>query len=208
MIDHRLTYELSKFIKLKGMSICFKGGGAPDPPTSDMPDTENRKYARETLYPMVESGMAGTGYGTPEFNALKKKTAYSGLDSAFAEGKSGFESQMARTLDPGDTRVKNYLSSTLNREYVTKKDDLKRGFRSEAVAEKDMSMGMAADLLGGEKRMTVSGSEMYNNALQQNMLNQQRYGTFGTNVASGIGAGAASLVGAYQIDQKYAQQTG
>ena len=49
---------------------------------------------------------------------------------------------------------------------------------------------------------------MYNQALQTDITRQQQMGTFGSNVASGIGSMAGSLASAYQIDQRYAQKAG
>ena len=40
-------------------------------------------------------------------------------------------------------------------------------------------------------RMSIGGGQMYNQALQQNFMNQQQYGTFGTNLYGGIGSGMA-----------------
>ena len=39
--------------------------------------------------------------------------------------------------------------------------------------------------------MGLSGGQAYNQALQTSMMNQQRVGNFGSNVASGAGAGLA-----------------
>ncbi len=179
---------------------CFKGGGSPDPPSSTMADTEIRKYARETLYPEVQEGLAGRGFGTTDFTQQRTGSLYAGLDKTFKTATSEFESQMARTLDPRDVRVKDYLTNTLQREYITKKDDITRSIRAENVSDIDLSMGLAGEYLAGEKRMAIGGAEMYNQALQQNIVNQQRTGTFGSNLASGIGSG--------MMDYYYAQKMG
>lgn len=191
--------SINYFVIGRCVSIRFKGGGEQRPPTSNMADTETRKYARETLYPMVSRGLEGEGFGTGSLNERRSESLYSGVDTSFKQAKSEFDSQMARTIDPEDTRVKGYLSNTLEREYITKKDDISRGIRAEKVADIDFSQGVAADYLAGEKRMTVQGAQMYNNALQRSISNQQTMGTFGSNVASGVGSGVADYYFAQQM---------
>lgn len=170
----------------------FKGGGSsPDPPSSQMADTEIKQYAREELYPMVSAGMTGEGYGTSGTVRQQEKTLYGGIESAYKQGKSEFDSQMNRTLDPKDYRVRNYLTENMSRAYASQKDDVARGIRTQKVSDTDMSMSLAADYLASEKRMTVSGAQMYNQAQQLNLANQNRMGSFASNLASGLGAGAA-----------------
>lgn len=183
----------------------FKGGGkVPPQPSPALSDTEIKKYARETLYPMVLRGMEGKGFGTAELQTQERRTLYGGLEKSYTQARGEFESQMARTLDPRDVRTKSYLSNVLSREYITRKDEVARAQRAEDVSDIDMSMGMAADWLASEKRMNIGGAEMYNRALAQNLERQQQAGTFGSNLASGIGTATGSLYGAYMLDQKYA----
>lgn len=179
-------------------SLRFKGGG-DDPPSSQMPDTEMRKYARETLYPMVRRGLKGKGFGTSQVSNLRTASLSEGLDKSYQQVKGETESGYNQYLDPKDIRVRSFMSNTLNREYITKKDDLKRMDRQEKVADTDLSMGMANSYLAGEKRMSMDTSGMYNQALQQNTMNAQQFGTFGTNVASGIGTGTAGYLYAQKM---------
>lgn len=183
--------ELNSIFQIKELRRFKGGGGAGEPPSSILADTENRKYARETLYPMVAEGLGGRGFGPSNLTTMRSRSLYGGLDTAYAEGKSDFESQMARTLDPKDVRVKDYLSNTLQREYLTRKDAISRGLRTEKVSDIDISMNMASDYLAGEKRMAVSSAQSYNAALQRDFTNQQQAGTFGSNIAAGIGSGMA-----------------
>ena len=180
-----------KMLRERCPLCCFGGGGGgSDPPRSGLADTETKRFARETLYPQLSSGLEGRGFGTFELNQLKSSSLYSGLEETFETANGEFESQTARTLDPRDTRVKEYLSNTLNREYVTKKDDITRGIRAEKVSDIETSQAIANVFLANEKRMAIDAAGLYNNALQTNIANQQRTGTFGSNIASGIGAGA------------------
>jgi len=189
-----------------GMSARFKGGG--DPPSSQMADTEAKKYSRETLYPMVQRGMEGKGYGTSQLTNMRENSLYAGAKESFETGKRDFNSQMARTLDPNDTRVKDHLSSTLEREYVTKQDNIARGIRSEKVADINTSMNLANDYLSSEKRMGVNNAQSYNNAMQADVQRNSQMGSFGVNVASGLGQAVGGLQQAQQIDAKYAQKMG
>ena len=203
-----IEFDTTKYITCRCPRAKFKGGGGGKPPTSGMTDTETQKYGRETLYPMINRGLEGKGFGTATLTRQKENTLYDGLDDSFNEASADFNSQMSRTLDPADTRVKSYLDNTMNREYLTKKDDIARGLRQENVSDQDTSMAMASDYLSNEKRMTVQGTQMYNNALQTNIANQQRTGTFASNLSSGIGSALGSVYGAQQINAKYAQQMG
>ncbi len=196
---HRNGYVLQRCI-VPGCHVCFKGGGSPDKPSSQMADTEIKKYARSELYPMVSRGLEGEGFGTPQTAAQQERTLYGGLDESFKTAKSDFDSQVSRTIDPADTRVRNYMSNELQRGYIRKKDDIARTLRSEKVADTDLSMGLAADYLAGEKRMAIGGAQMYNQALQQSISDQNRMGAFASNVAGGVASGAS--------DWYYAQQMG
>ncbi len=171
---------------------CFKGGGGDSdpPPSSQLTDTPTRQFARETLYPQVSEGLEGRGFGTPELTALRSSSLNRGLDETFETARGEFESQLDRTLDPRDERLRSFLTNTLNREYVTKKDDIARSIRAEKISDIDLSQAFAGEFLASEKRMAIGGAELYNQALQANIANQQRVGTFGSNIASGIGAGA------------------
>lgn len=183
-----------------GCHVRFKGGGGGDPPTSTIPDTPTRQYARETLYPQVSEGLKGRGFGTANLTNLRANSLYAGLDETFETARDEFGSQLDRTLDPRDTRLRSYLTNTLNRKYITKRDDIARGVRAEKVSDVDLSQTAALSYLSGEKRMAIDVGDLYNQALQQNILRQQRIGTFGSNLASGIGAGA--------MDYYFAQKMG
>ncbi len=203
MYYDRLSYNINEFILTSSShNVRFKGGGgdpAP-PPSSAMADTEIKKYARSTLYPMVSQGMKGEGFGTPELTAQRSTDMYRGLNLSYERASSDLQSNMSRTIDPEDTRVKDFMSQSLNRAYVTGKDNISRSIRQEKVSDIDVSQGMAADYLAGEKRMAIGGAQMYNQALQQNIMDQQRMGTFNTNVAAGVGSGA--------MDYYFAQKMG
>lgn len=167
-------------------------GGSGDPPSSQMPDTKLMKEIRRGLYPMIERGMAGKGFGTSGFTALRKSSLYGGLAKSFGQAKGELASQTARTVKSGDIRTKGYLESELGRSYISQQDVLRRGLKQEDISDKQMSMDMAATQLGQEKRMSVNAAQAYNQAAQSNYATQQRYGTFGTNLAGGIGSGMAS----------------
>ena len=188
--------DMMEFLARESSPLCCFGGGggkAAPPPSSQIADTETQKFARETLYPQVSEGLEGRGFGTPELTALRSSSLFRGLDESFETAKGEFESQTARTLDPRDTRVKDFLSNTLNREYITRKDTQARAIRAEKVSDIDTSQAMANVFLANEKRMALDAGNLYNQALQTNIVNQQNAGTFGSNLASGIGAGATDF---------------
>ena len=196
MFHDEFKYDVNKH--WVGWSFRFKGGGGAKPPSSQIAPTKSMEWATSELYPMVERGMTGAGYGTAGLSAMRKTSMESGLAKSFGQTKSEFESQMSRTINPEDVGVKNYLRSNLQRAYVSAQDDLKRGIRAEGVQEQELSMGLAADYLAQEKRMSISGTQAYNQSMQMNLANQQQYGTFGTNLAGGLGSG--------MMDYMYSQQ--
>ena len=176
--------------------LCCFGGGGGSPNYENrawIANTPTQQYAKETLYPQVSEGLEGRGFGTPETTALRSSSLFRGLDESFETAKGEFESQTARTLNPRDTRVKDFLSNTLNREYITRKDTQARAIRAEKVSDIDTSQAMANVFLANEKRMALDAGNLYNQALQTNIINQQNAGTFGSNLASGIGAGATDF---------------
>ena len=171
---------INTFNKIFGHNpfVRFKGGGSPDPPSSTMPDTAMKEYARQTLYPMVSAGMEGKGFGPASLTAKRERDLYSGLNKSYETAKVDLKSDINRTVAPQDTRVRNFMSNELNRAFITGKDNIKRGIRAEKVSDIDLSQAYAADYLAGEKRMAIGGAEMYNQALQQNIMDQQKFGTF------------------------------
>ncbi len=194
-------YDPNPFVNLgrDNVLVVYKGD-SPDPPSSSLADTKTRKYIRSEIYPMVQRGLEGEGFGTPGFIEDREQTSRKGLAESYGTAKSELSSQLVRTLDPRDTRVKNFAMDTLEREFITKQDDISRVTRAEKVADTDLSMAMAGEYLAGEKRMSISAGQVYNQAVQSNIGMQQQLGTFGTNVASGLGTGMA--------DYYYAQKMG
>ena len=175
----------------------YKGGGQ-DPPSSQMVDTEMRRFARNKLYPYIVSGMEGRGFGPGELIRKREQSTFRAFDEAYDASKKHLDSSISRVVDRKDTRAADFMRSNLTRAYYAGKEQLKQNFRAEKVSDIDMSMGLAADQLAGEKRMAVSGAQMYNQALQKNIMNQMQYGSFASNLWGGIGEG--------MMDYYYAQK--
>ena len=194
ILRRRCPMDLTDFeITPKEHVLCdfnlrFKGGKAKMP-NSNMPMTDNMSYAMDELYPMVERGMSGEGYGTEYLTNQRIQASKEGLADSFKQTKGELNSQISRTINSQDSRVSNYLGSSLSKAYTSTQDDIRKSYRAEAVGDKDMSMGMASDYLASEKRMTISGAQAYNQAAMANQQQEQQYGTFGTNLAGGLGSG-------------------
>ena len=179
------------------------GGGGGGAPSSGV----NREHGsmpaiRKELYPQIGNAMAGKGYGPESLTNMRWQDMNQGFDKSFAGAKSQMTSQMGRVVDPRDTRTKTAVSQGLARDYASGKDSLNRGRRQEAEGDRRMGMGMAADAIAKEQRMTVSGAQQYNNALRTSMGNEARFGTFGSNVAGGVGSGMVDAYFANQIAGK------
>ena len=201
MIDIMLTFDVNSF--MRSHRRRFKGGGGgQDPPSSQMADTATKKYARSELYPMVERGLEGRGFGSGMLDMQAQKTLYGGLETAYGTAKSDLNSQMSRSIESGDTRVKGFMQSSLDRSYISGKDEIARGLRAQKTADVDLSMGLATEYLAGEKRMSVNSGNSYNQALQGNLAYQQQYGTFGSNIAAGVGEGSMDYYYAQKMGQK------
>lgn len=191
---NRFNFDIDQFIT--SPFARFKGPSGGSPPRVTMPDTKAMKYARSELYPMVTRGLKGEGFGPPELSKLREESLYAGLEKTFKSTTAQFESQMKRTIDPADVRVKGFLTTQLQRAYTTAKDEIRTGIRAEKVADIDFSQSIAAEYLAGEKRMSINTAQMYNQALQRGLNTP----SFATNVASGVGSG--------MVDYYFAQKMG
>ena len=184
----------------KTMMHCrFKGGGSSKTPSSTLSDTEAMKKIRGQFYPVLENAMNGRGFGETGTPQLFTKDLMAGYNRAFTDAKADYMSQMNRVVDPEDTRVKGFIGAQLNREQASGRDALQRQIKAERIGDKDMGLAMAGDAVAMEQRMSVNGAQMYNQALQANMINERQFGTFGTNLAGGIGSGLMDLYFAKQI---------
>ncbi len=179
----------------------FKGSSGPDPPNPNIADTEFSKWARGVSYPAIGSAIAGEGLD-PDLLAKRKTSAFKSLEKSYGTAAGELESNLSRTVAPGDTRVKGALRNTLSRSYVTGKDYIRRGFDQELVDDKTLGITMANDALAQEKRMAVGLSSQYNQALASNQVNEAQFGTFSTNLAGGLG----EFAGSYIADQYFSSK--
>jgi hypothetical protein len=178
----------------------FKGGGSPDPPSSTIADTDYTKSFRNDVYPMIDNAMAGKGFGPLEVTNRLNQMRSDSIDSSYATARGELNSDLARTLQRGDSRPSDYLNQALNRQQITDKDTLRRNIQAEKIADMDTGMTMANSVLASERRMSGANVDAYNSTLQQAARNDAQYGTFGTNVAGGLGAGMTD----YYFAQKMA----
>lgn len=167
----------------------------PKTPSAAMPDTENMKYARKNLYPILGQALAGRGFGNTN---LRERDALSAYGDAHKTARSGMMSEMFRTVAPEDSRVKSHLSNMMARTYTTGRDEIRRSFRQERTGDTDLAQGMATEMLSNEKRMGVSSARLYNRALARADAMTSQYGTEAANIAGGIGSG--------MMDYYYAQK--
>jgi hypothetical protein len=184
--------------------MCFKGGDAGNSPDPQLADSAVRQYARGTMYPMIQEGMEGRGYGPAALTTMRDQSARTSLKEGYEGAVTGMESEMFRTIPKADLRVKGFMRNELARNYITRQDQLERSLRQEKVADQDLSMGMAAENLAQETRMATNLSQMYNQALQANAMNRQQVGTFSTNVAAGAAGGMSDYYYAQQMGKKTA----
>jgi hypothetical protein len=164
-----------------------------------MPQTATGDWAKGAVYPIVSNAIKGQGFGTGAFQDQREKSLTSGLGKSFNQAKSDFNSNMARTIDPRDTRVKNFAGNLMDRANITAQDDMQRNIRAEKVSDQTMGMDMGQQMLSNEQRIGVGNAQALNNALATNMANAQQMGTFGTNVAAGMGQGMSDYLFAQKM---------
>lgn len=208
-MDYRLEDEYGIFSPRKasgiyGPFVRFKGGGGK-PPSSNIADTEYAREARRTLYPLLQQGMAGQGLLPESVRTTRQQRGFEGLKTASGESRKEMNSTLARTLQEGDTRPLDYLNNALTREYITSRDNLRRSFKAEDIADKALARDMAAGAVGNEMRMGISGMQAYNNAAAQQMQMEAQIGTKATNIAGGIGQGLMSAYFANQMNPRGAK---
>jgi len=180
--------------------VRFKSGGkSPPQPTSTITETGIGREAKSELFPFIESGLAGTGFGPPGALEQRKLTASAGLKRSFGQARGELNSQLNRTLDPRDTRVRSFLNTSLNRAYTSAQDTQRRGFQDEAIGDETLSRDIAATTIANEQRLGVNSAQAYNQALTANQANRSQFGTFATNVAGGIGSGVGDFLFAQKM---------
>ena len=206
---NEFNYNVNSFWSDK-QSRRYKGD-SPDKPTSQIAETADARWAKGATYPIVANAVEGRGFGTDQFNVQTRQRSRTGLQESFDTTKRETMSQMHRSLRPEDTRVRSFVGASLDRAYTTAQDNMERGFRASNVADKDLGMDMAGTMLANEQRIGISGAQAYNNALSANMQMTNTMGTFGTNVAAGMGQGMMDYATANnpaQMEYNYAQKMG
>lgn len=180
------------FAESLGPFVRFKGG-SPSSPSVNIGRTPESLQNQATLYPWITNAMQGEGFGPSSTTALRNRDLRAGFETSFETAKSDVTSQLARTVDPRDSRVTEFAMQQLSRGYNTGKDNLRRAERAELASDKRLGMGMAVDSLASEQRMAISGAQAFNNAEIMRMSSEAQLGTMGTNIAGGLGSGITDL---------------
>lgn len=154
------------------------------------------KWAQQRVYGDMGRALAGGGMFPSGVGA--KTHAYR---QAYKEAQPEMESYLNRMVPGGDVRVRGFAGQTLSRGFHRTLQGLKEEEKLRPYEEQQEAIGMATDLLAGEKKMSASITDMFNRQQQLNWENQMRYGTFGSNLGYGLGATGGWVSAA----QKYAQ---
>jgi hypothetical protein len=195
---NEFDYDINQFWQEKP-SRRYKGGGGGSAPNPNIPETDTSRWAKSAIYPSVTNAIEGKGFGTAGFQAQRAESFSSGLAKSYNRTKSDFDSNMARTIDPRDTRVKNFAGNLMDNAFITAKDDMSRNLRAEKVSDQSVGLDMGQQMLSNEQRIGVGNAQSYNNALAVSMSNAQAMGTFGTNVAAGMGQGMTDYLFAQKM---------
>ena len=161
---------------------------APPQPTSNIPQTLTGQWAKDQVYPLIQQGMSGGGLLPQGLQSLRQQEARQGLTSSFGQARQELGSDLSRILHPGDTGPRNYLMNQMDRQKLSAQDALTRGFRMEQLTDQQGARDMGFGAWGNEMRMGIGSMQAYNQAESGRLANEAQYGTFGTNVAGGLGS--------------------
>ncbi len=177
----------------QGPSLRFKGsgGGGDRPPSAQLSDIG--KEAQGNVYAAITRGMGGGGMMPESTRRRSEEYRMGGLTDAISTGRKELYSDIARTTQRGDTRTGEAMMNQFNRAGVTAKDDMRRQFTKENYIDEERATAMATDAVAGEKRMGSAILGQFNAAQAQNYQNQMQYGTFGSNLMSGLAEGGMSV---------------
>lgn len=197
MIDE-FGFDIDEFFRTP--FACFKGGGGgysapPSPSLSNI-----GKWTQQKLYADYERAIRGGGLIPSGMRGFgKRRTA---LKKAYGEARPELEGQLSRLVPHGDVKVKGFARNLLDRSLLSDLEGLRREEITAPYEEQQEGLELGISSLAGEKRMSASITDMYNQQQAQAMLNQMQYGSFGTNLAAGLG-GAGGWAAGWQ---RYAQQ--
>jgi len=153
-------------------------------------------WAQKTLYENVTRAMQGGGLTPSGFGGLRR--AYR---SAYQKLKPEMESYLHRLVPRTDTRVRGFARQQLSRGFNRTMQDLREQEKLKPFEERQEAIAMGTDLLAGEKRISASITQMFNQQQQENLMREMQYGTYGSNLAYGLGQ-----AGGWALDQSAAQR--
>lgn len=93
-----------------------------------------------------------------------------------------------RLLDPDDARTKQAVSQMQTEQVHNAIDDVKRQNILKAAEDQQWAKAMMTDMVANEKQMSTSIGSMYEQAAQNALEQQARYGTFLSNLGEGLGS--------------------
>jgi hypothetical protein len=141
--------------------------------------------AEENLYEAIERGITGGGFfpfADKSYTELKKSYA-----QAYETAQGEMGSQLERLVPKADVGVRGYAKDVLSKGYYGSLDELERQKRAEEYGGQEMALTYGTQLLAEAKKMGVNILDIYNQQQLANWQNQQQYGTFTSNLASGLG---------------------
>jgi hypothetical protein len=175
-------------------SLRFKGGGGGGntaPPRAQL--STIGKEAQSINYAAISRGMAGGGMMPAGTQDISENYRMGGLTDAIKQGREELGSDISRTVRRGDARTGSAMMNQFDRAGVTATDDMRRQFGKENYADEERSISMATDAIASEKRMGSEITSKFNAGQAQDYSNQLQYGTFGSNMMSGLAEGGMSV---------------
>ncbi len=169
------------------------GGGGPSAPGAPPKPQLSKmgQWAQTSLYGDVERALAGGGLLPSGYQQTRE--AYG---KAYKKIKPELTSWTRRMIPKEDVRVRKYTEGMFERAYYGGLQELKETEELRPYEEQKEAIGLGTDLLASEKRMSAGITDIYNQQMLQNWQQQQQYGTFGTQLARGLGAAGGWMYGA------------
>ena len=178
------------------MRFKDKGGAKYKPPAQPQLSEIGRE-AEEKLYGAVERGLAGGGFfpfAGKSYQELKR-----GYGEAYQTAQGELGGRLERLIPKADVGVREHAKGMLSRGYYGGLDELQRQKRAEEYGGQEMALTLGTQYLAEAKKMGVNILDIYNQQQMANWAQQQQYGTFTSNLASGLGS-----MGGYMAAANYA----
>lgn len=166
------------------------------------------KEAQSTLYADVTRALQGRGLLDPGLQDRLNNDLLASYETGYGEAQSEMDSNLARLIPKADTGVREYAKNLLSSSYYDTVRNVRQDMELQPYQDQQQAMGMATDLLAGEKQMGAQITDIYNQQIARNEQIENQYGTFGSNLAFGLGSAGGWMTAAQRYGQAMSEKGG